>query len=54
MIAYYCKECSDEEGWYYSQKYENASAEEKQRIADVRAAEIARKEDAEAASAARL
>ena len=47
-----CKECSDEKGWYHNKKYENASAEEKQRIADVRAAEIARKEDAEAASAA--
>ena len=47
-----CKECSDVEGWYHNKKYENASAEEKQRIADVRDAEIARKEDAEAASAA--
>ena len=46
-----CKECSDVEGWYHNKKYENASAEEKQRIADVRAAKIARKEDAEAASA---
>ena len=38
-----CKECSDHEGWYHNQKYENANAEEKRRILEALAAEIARK-----------
>ena len=46
-----CKECSDQEGWYYNQKYENASFEEKQRIAEALAAEIVREERAEARAA---
>ena len=48
-----CKECSDKEGWYYNQNYENASDEEKRNIAEACAAENSRKEAAEAARAER-